>query len=98
METLKINTATAKTINDTIAIGQYLINSGNRVFYIGNVTNDQVQLVAANSEKSQVLTFSRKTFVQLYTRRNWTQLHNPANYLAENAEARAIGSQRFLAK
>ena len=95
---MKIQTNTAKTINETLTIGQYLRNGGNRVFQITSLTDRTIQLTSINGEREQILNLGREVFVKLFFMGNYAQVTNPINALNEAIESRKVGANRFLIK
>jgi hypothetical protein len=95
---MKILTNTAKTINETLSIGQFLRNGGNRVFEITSLDSSSIQLTSINGEREQILNLSRTVFVKLFFMGNYAQVTNPANALNEAIESRKSGANRFLVK
>ena len=95
---MKIQTNTAKTINETLTTGQYLRNGGNRVFQITSLTDRTIQLTSINGEREQILNLGREVFVKLFFMGNYAQVTNPINALNEAIESRKVGANRFLIK
>ena len=95
---MKIQTNTAKTINETLTTGQYLRNGGNRVFQITSLTDRTIQLTSINGEREQILNIGREVFVKLFFMGNYAQVTNPINALNEAMESRKVGANRFLIK
>ena len=95
---MKIQTNTAKTINETLTTGQYLRNGGNRVFQITSLTDRTIQLTSINGEREQILNIGREVFVKLFFMGNYAQVTNPINALNEAIESRKVGANRFLIK
>ena len=95
---MKIQTNTAKTINETLTTGQYLRNGGNRVFQITALTDRSIQLTSINGEREQILNLGREVFVKLFFMGNYAQVTNPINALNEAIESRKVGANRFLIK
>jgi len=93
----KINGSTESTINQSLTIGQRVINGYNNIFTITNLTDSQIVLLLDNPIETKRLVMSRKVFVQLYYRRNYTQLvtNNP---IKEMIDSKSIGSTRFMIK
>jgi hypothetical protein len=95
---MKIQTNTAKTINETLSIGQFLRNGGNRVFEITSLDTKSIGLTTLNGEVTKQLFLSREVFVKLFFMGNYAQVTNPANALNEAIESRKVGANRFLIK
>ena len=98
METQKIKTNTARTINETLSIGQFLRNGGNRVFEITAINATQILLRSVNGESVKTSILSRKVFAKLFYMGNYAQVTNPNNALNEAMESKKIGADRFLIK
>jgi hypothetical protein len=94
----KINTASEKTINETLKNGQFIRNGATRLFEIVNLTDTTVDLICKNDESIKPTRLSRKVFVQLYYRKNYVQSTNPANFSREAIELKITGSERYLIK
>lgn len=95
---MKIQTNTAKSINETLSIGQFLRNGGNRVFEITSLDEKSIGLTTLNGEVTKNLFLSREVFVKLFFMGNYAQVTNPANALNEAIESRKVGANRFLVK
>jgi hypothetical protein len=95
---MKIQTNTAKSINETLSIGQFLRNGGNRVFEITALDNKSIGLTTINGEVVKELFLSREVFVKLYYMGNYAQVTSPEKALTEAIESRKSGANRFLVK
>jgi len=95
---MKIQTNTAKSINETLSIGQFLRNGGNRVFEITALDTKSICLTSLNGEVTKNLFLSREVFVKLFYMGNYAQVTNPNNALNEAMESRKVGGNRFLIK
>lgn len=94
----RINSTTEQTINQTLAVGQYLRNGANQIFLIGALSETQILLQLQDPTKPRNLQLSRKVFCQLYYRKNYDQVINPAKWVNEWIEAKSVGATRFLVK
>jgi hypothetical protein len=94
----KIIENTEKTINDSLAIGQMIINGNMRIFKISNLTETEVELTSINGETEKRSVMSRKVFSQLFYRKNYTQVKNETSAIRDFNEAGKIGSNRLLVK
>ena len=95
---MKIQTNTAKSINESLLTGQYLRNGGNRVFQITGLDTKSICLTSINGEVTKNLFLSREVFVKLFYMGNYAQVTNPNNALNEAMESRKVGGNRFLIK
>ena len=95
---MKIQTNTAKSINETLSIGQFLRNGGNRVFEITSLDSKSIGLTTLNGEVTKNLFLSREVFVKLFFMGNYAQVTNPNNALNEAIESRKVGANRLLVK
>ena len=94
----RVNTGTRQSIDDTICIGQFLRNGGNRIFKIVSLTDKQIELESINGERKQTLTMGRFAFVCLYYMKNYSQIPNPQSLFREIENAQCIGANRLLIK
>lgn len=97
----KIITNTEKSINETLEVGQVIINGGGRIFEISNLTEDEVELTSTNGDsgsEGKKAVMGRKVFCQLFYRKNYNQVSSVENARTEHFQSAAIGSNRFMLK
>lgn len=101
MERNKINTNTEKTINESLEIGQVIVNGSGRIFTITNLTDDEVEMTQENGDpgsEGKKAVMGRKVFSQLFYRKNYNQVSSVDNARTEHFQSAAIGSNRFMLK
>jgi len=93
----KINTASERAINESIATGQVIRNGGGRAFKL-EVAENEVTLHPLNDTIGKTCVLGRKVFVQLYWRKNYVQIPEGMNPLTDANTSRTMGSERFIIK
>lgn len=93
----QINTNTTTLINQTLQVGQLLINGSNRVFQILQLDDTQILLQSTDAIETRQSLLSRLVFSKLVYMRNYMQVFSE-NPLNEVIEATRIGGTRLMIK
>lgn len=86
----QIVTRSIGTINETLQIGQHLMNFAKSRFTIIDLTSTGVRLSNGNRE----LAFSRSAFCQMVLNKNFDQIAEPT--MSSIIHARSVGGTRLI--